>query len=141
MNEETTASGTSPQATDAPDAPDASLADELRAMGQRLAAAARAAASTPEAHELRADLHEGLRQVKSEIDQVLAKAPVESLREKAQSPRAGQVRAELAGAVRALNRVLDRLAATVEPGENGDREPPEDQSAPSGDAADEGNSP
>ena len=97
-----------------PTAAETSLADELKGMGVHLAAALRAAASTQEAQELRGDLREGLRALKAEVDEALAKAPVDALREKAQRPSGTAVRSELAGAIRSFNKALDRLAASVE---------------------------
>ena len=90
------------------------LAEELKSMGQHLAAALRAAASTQEALDLRNDLRDGLRSVRTELDDALSRAPVDALKEKAQGPRVASVRNEMANAIRSLNRALDRLAASME---------------------------
>jgi hypothetical protein len=100
--------------------PESTLADELRSTGLHLAAALRAAASTPEAQEVRADLREGIRNLRSELDEALSKTPVETLKSKGPVPRSA-LRAELANALRSANKVLDRLAASMESDKGEDR--------------------
>lgn len=118
MNDEQTLETTPEPASGAetgPDSQEASLVEELRSLGKNLAAALRAAGQTEEAEALKADLKEGLRTLRGEMDDALSGSSVEALKGRAQAKKGAPVRREIAGAIRVLNRTLDRMAASLEP--------------------------
>jgi hypothetical protein len=97
------------------------LVEDLRQLGRLLGDTMRAAASTPEAENLKKELKEGISAMRTEID-----ATVETTRETTarvsreyKPSGTGRLRTDLAAALRALNRALDGLASTVEPGPTG----------------------
>ena len=101
------------------------MAADLRELGLRFTAALKAAASTPEAQELRGEIRDGLSQMRDEIDSALgslrsgAKRKVEERKTggtEAGGNLASQVRSEVAQAVRNLSAALDKMAGTMAPG-------------------------
>jgi hypothetical protein len=107
--------GVGPEASaPAPTETERSVIAELRDLGERFASALRAASATPEAEALKADLNEGLRDLRGEIDRALQSAKATRQRAPDRSRAADQVRSELAGAMRGLNRALERAAEAME---------------------------
>jgi hypothetical protein len=115
------------------EAQDSSVVDEFRGVGLHLAAALRAAASTPEAETFKSDLCRGMGDLRGELDEALASDRVpdvrgkasdvrdkatdvrDDVREKAPAVDGDRLRMELAGALRVLNRALDHLAGSLAP--------------------------
>lgn len=91
---------------------------ELRELGDRFAAALRAAAGTPEADALKQDLQEGLGYMRREIDRGLQNVRTSTTRTSA-TPKVDAVRGELANALRAMNRALDKMADQMDRPETG----------------------
>ena len=95
----------------------ASIGSELRRLGQLLSASLRAAASTNEAAELKAELKEGMEALRREMDNAMESTKSATARVKIEgAPTSEKLRSELADALRAVNRALDRMAQSVEPG-------------------------
>lgn len=115
------------------------VVDELRGIGSRLAAALQAAASTPEAENLKGDIREGAQRLVNELQAVIKASPIGKMGRgsdavadgaPAEGPAAegvaaapsvppaqrvaSTVRTEFANALRSLNRALDRLAGQLE---------------------------
>lgn len=108
------------------------MAADLRELGLRFTAALKAAASTPEAQELRGEIRDGLSQMRDELDSALgslrsgAKRKVEERKSsggEAGGTLASQVRSEVAQAVRNLSAALDKMAGTMAPGASADADP------------------
>jgi hypothetical protein len=114
---------------------EATILAEFQELGQRLAAALRAATETPEADALKSDVREGMQQLRHDIDSALANAPVPG---RGRVPEAGNavrtMRNELAGALRGLNRTLERMAGALEPAHGAADAGPEQQAAQAGGA-------
>jgi hypothetical protein len=91
-----------------------SLSEELRALGKHLAQALAAAGRTPEAEAVKADLREGLRTLRTEVDTALGSQPGSSIRTKAAGVGPDKMRTELAGLLRTFNTGLERMAATLD---------------------------
>jgi hypothetical protein len=89
-----------------------SVLEEFKGLGEHLAAAMRAAATTAEAEALKGDLQEGLRDLRVEIDKALQAAKPAG-RVPASGKAGEQVRSELASALRSLNKVLERTADSI----------------------------
>lgn len=100
-----------------------SIAAELKEFGVRIAAVAQAAVNTPEAQELRNDVIDGIRQLREQFDGMLenlrnARAKAAEGGEGAPGNKLGsQVRSEAATLLRTMNRGLEKLAGTIQPGD------------------------
>jgi|GEM_PF-1063420 hypothetical protein len=100
-----------------------SLVGELRAFGEHLAAAVRAAAETDEVGALKDDFRRGVQELRHEIDYAMdtervseaKQKVVGEAREKASTVDSTTIRAELATALRMMNKALDKLADSMEP--------------------------
>lgn len=96
-----------------------SLVGDLKSMGEKLAAALRAAAGTPEAESVKGDLREGLEALQNEIDRALQRVPKPDLQTGVQkgtdaaSSATTKLRSEAAGWIREANKALDRLANSL----------------------------
>lgn len=112
------------------DAP--SLIAELQTFGQLVAAALRAAATTPEAEALRNEVREGVTAMESEIREQAAARKESTRRASTQYRETGtvRVRTDLAAALRSLNRAMGNLAESLEPeeqtGPGAEAKPPEE---------------
>ena len=116
------------------------VVDDLRGIGSRLAAALQAAASTPEAENLKGDIREGAQRLVNELQAVIKASPIGKMGGRSDTAAEGggtdapavegvadvpsapstqrmatTVRTELANALRGLNRALDRLAGQLQP--------------------------
>lgn len=104
-----------------------SVAHEMRALGEKLSAALRAAAGTPEAQALKSDLREGMEGLRGEIDKALKRSPRESAADDpaATSPSSAsqKLRSEAAGLLREANRALDRMATALQGPESSPDQP------------------
>jgi hypothetical protein len=96
-----------------------SLVGDLRSMGEKLAAALRAATGTPEAESVKGDMREGLEALQKEIDRALQRVPKPDIQTGVQkgtgaaSSATTKLRSEAAGWVREANKALDRLANSL----------------------------
>jgi len=112
---------------------EAAIGAELRQLGDRLAAAIRAAVDTDEAAALRGEVKEGISRVRRELDDALKRAPLpgrgtgtSAAGEGGAEPGSATARGDsLRGDIaRSLRGLAERLASAIEPGQgagNGDR--------------------
>jgi len=114
---------------EAADGSEPSIAAELRTLGERLAAAVRAAASTEEASALGNDVRDSVRRLRIELEEAMRKVPELARRGgEAASAEAGEaaaaasttvgggvqvLRREVGSAIAALGRTLERLGAAL----------------------------
>ena len=95
------------------------MANDLKTLGQQFAAVLKAAASTPEAEQLSAQIREGLGSLRDEIDDALS--GVRTSTKKVAGDQASNVlsraQVELANALHLLSRGIDRVASSVGPDE------------------------
>ncbi len=109
-----------------------SLIAELQTFGQLVAAALRAAATTPEAEALRNEVREGVSAMESEIREQAATSKETTRRVSTQYRQTGttRVRTDLAAALRSLNKAMGNLAESLEPtseqAEASEVEPPQE---------------
>jgi hypothetical protein len=96
---------------------EANLVSELRTFGQLIAAALRAAASTPEAKTLKLEFKAGVSAMQSEIRDSATSSKETTQRVTSQYRETGstRVRTDLAAALRALNATMTNLADNLEP--------------------------
>lgn len=92
------------------------LVHELRTLGQHLAAALRAAATTPEAERLRSEVRDGVRALEREMRESAEESKKTTARVTAKYRETGtqRVRGDLAAALHALNRGLEQLATSID---------------------------
>ena len=122
-------------------AADAALGAEFRQVGDRLAAAIRAAVGTQEAEALRGEVSEGIRRLRDEFEEALAKAPRPRLRrggasdnvdeaatvdvvEAAEPATGGRRTALRVDIAKALRSWAERAASTIEPMDGGGDDAP-----------------
>jgi hypothetical protein len=103
-----------------------SLVGDLKSMGEKLAAALRAAAGTPEAESVKVDMREGLEALQNEIDRALQRVPKPDLQTGVQkgSDAASSATTKLRVGGRLgpqANKTLDRLANSMGGTDNDDR--------------------
>jgi hypothetical protein len=122
-----------------PAEPGSGIAQDLRSMGEKLAAMIKAAAGTPEAEVVKADVRQGMVGLRQEIDKALQRVPttdVQSGVQKGGEVAAGatqRLRVEAAGWLREANRALDKLADSLQgPGGEAGKAAAEDQPTPPG---------
>lgn len=108
---------------------EASIASELRALGERLTAAVRAAASTDEATALANDVRDNVRRLRVELEEALRRIPevarrggeaatqeVEEVAGAASATVGGGVsslRRDVGNAIASLGRTIERLGASL----------------------------
>jgi hypothetical protein len=101
-----------------PAAGDQDVEVELRRLGETLAAAIRAAAGTPEAERLKADVRSGAQSLRRELDEALTTSREAATRASVEYRTSGlqRLRSDVAKALFAVNRSLENLASNLEPG-------------------------
>ncbi len=110
------------------------LTAEIRVLGEKLAAALRAATGTPEADVLKGDLQEGMEGLRREIDRALQKVP--RARPESVTGAGGtsgtmqKLRGEVAGWLREANRALDRMATSLQGAAEAEATPAPDDDTP-----------
>ena len=119
--------------------PSPGIAQDLRSMGEKLAAMIKAAAGTTEAEAVKADVRQGMVALRQEIDKALQRVPatdVQSGVHKGGEVAAGatqRLRVEAAGWLREANRALDKLADALQgQGGTAGKAPAEDEPVPPG---------
>ncbi len=123
-----------------PEQPASGIAQDLRSMGEKLAAMIKAATGTPEAEVVKSDMRQGMVALRQEIDKALQRVPttdVQSGVQKSGEVAAGatqRLRGEAATLLREANRALDKLADALQgqPGEPTPDMPADDRPAEPG---------
>lgn len=97
------------------------IATELKTLGQQFATVLKAAATTPEAEQLSAQIREGLSSLRDEIDDALSgvRTGTKKVAGDQASNVMGRAQVELANALHVLSRGIDKLASSVGPDDDG----------------------
>jgi hypothetical protein len=109
-----------PEQMDTPPATTAGIIQDMRSMGEKLAAMVKAAAGTPEAEAVKTDVRQGVEALRQELDKALQRVPTADVHtgvQKGTEVAAGatqRLRGEAAGWLREANRALDKLADTLQ---------------------------